>query len=392
MGAMRDGDRLLRLIGAVHSGAADENAWTAALDDLSDVMGGGRLLFGEAGHNFSSVAFSGHRVDPRLVDLVNGPLASRQANPLFGAIPQAPHHTPVVLSTKLPRKKFLKSEVFAAVLKPSGVRHVLAVVFNSDSRASHALAIGRGAGAGEFDDDAIRFLAHLSPHFNAALATRQRLAVCLDGLAALDGLDRGVILADAAGQVVFANREAERILLDRDGLESFRGCLSTVHSGTAAQLRQLIAAAVLAAGAQGLEAGGVMRVSRPSLAPDYLVRVTPVGRGERAFNGAVRQPLAAVFIHDPGRKSPVPEIWLAASYGLTNAESMLALCIYEGESLTEAADLLGITINTAKTQLKAVFEKMEVSRQSQLVRRIALGLGGMSGAGPLLTSRHARAG
>jgi DNA-binding CsgD family transcriptional regulator len=378
MGALLDSDRLMRLVGAIHSGAADDSLWSDALDQLSDLMGGARILMGHAPDDFRTLDFSGHRVDPDLVALVNGPLASRKANPLFGAIPRAPHHTPVILTTRLPRKKFLRSEVYEMVLKPSGVRHVMAVILDSDAYGAHALAIGRGAAIGEFDGEASAFLAAFSPHIATAAATRKRLAGVTTGVDALEMLDRGVILCAADGTIAFANREAERILTARDGLESINRRVSPERSGEAARLRALVASAAAASAGRGTGVGGVMRVSRRSMRSEYIVHVAPAGRRASSEWKGV-QSLAVMFIHDPAQTAPVPEQWLAAAYSLTRAEGALALRLYQGDGLTEAAECLGITANTAKTQLKSIFDKFDVSRQSQLVRAIALGFGGVAG-------------
>jgi DNA-binding CsgD family transcriptional regulator len=40
--------------------------------------------------------------------------------------------------------------------------------------------------------------------------------------------------------------------------------------------------------------------------------------------------------------------------------------VAEGESLAEAAEELGVTLNTLKTLLKRVFSKTETRRQSEL--------------------------
>jgi DNA-binding CsgD family transcriptional regulator len=53
--------------------------------------------------------------------------------------------------------------------------------------------------------------------------------------------------------------------------------------------------------------------------------------------------------------------------GLTEAEARAAQRLAAGGSLAEAAFGLGVTVNTLKTHLKRVYEKLEVRRQSELV-------------------------
>lgn len=58
------------------------------------------------------------------------------------------------------------------------------------------------------------------------------------------------------------------------------------------------------------------------------------------------------------------------NFGLTPAEIRLAERLRDGQTLKEAADALGISINTVRNQLRAVFDKMGLKRQSDLVRAL----------------------
>ena len=69
-----------------------------------------------------------------------------------------------------------------------------------------------------------------------------------------------------------------------------------------------------------------------------------------------------------------PEQLLRAMYALTAAEARLAACVAQGFGVNEAAARLGITRNTARTQLKAVFAKLGVDRQAGVVRLLTSGL------------------
>ena len=62
---------------------------------------------------------------------------------------------------------------------------------------------------------------------------------------------------------------------------------------------------------------------------------------------------------------------LRSSLGLTPAELRLANLLKDGVSITEAAARIGIAVNTARNQLRAIFAKLGVSRQSDMVRHLA---------------------
>lgn len=58
---------------------------------------------------------------------------------------------------------------------------------------------------------------------------------------------------------------------------------------------------------------------------------------------------------------------LAGGFGLTPAEIAFCKRLLLGETIAEAADLLGITQGTARTRLKAIFQKTGTSRQAELM-------------------------
>jgi DNA-binding CsgD family transcriptional regulator/PAS domain-containing protein len=76
---------------------------------------------------------------------------------------------------------------------------------------------------------------------------------------------------------------------------------------------------------------------------------------------------AIIVLVDPeARKSP-PESTLRAVYGLSEAEARLSVQLSSGEPLERAAERLGISKETSRTQLKSVFAKLGVHRQAELI-------------------------
>lgn len=80
------------------------------------------------------------------------------------------------------------------------------------------------------------------------------------------------------------------------------------------------------------------------------------------------QAFAIVFpaVEETGR------LWASVreSFGLTPAEVRLARKLRDGKALKEAADDLDVSINTVRNQLRAIFDKMGLKRQSDLVRAL----------------------
>lgn len=58
-------------------------------------------------------------------------------------------------------------------------------------------------------------------------------------------------------------------------------------------------------------------------------------------------------------------------FGLTLAESKIALSLHNGLSVTDAAEQTGVRVSTARDQLSSIFAKTQTSRQSELVSLLA---------------------
>ena len=80
-------------------------------------------------------------------------------------------------------------------------------------------------------------------------------------------------------------------------------------------------------------------------------------------------PFCALIVANSAEEDDTPEMFRKA-LGLTPAEARLAVRLRFGLSLKEAAEDLGISVNTARNQLRNVFDKLGVNRQSDLVRHL----------------------
>jgi DNA-binding CsgD family transcriptional regulator len=74
------------------------------------------------------------------------------------------------------------------------------------------------------------------------------------------------------------------------------------------------------------------------------------------------------------QSSPAPEL-LQALFDLTPAESRVASLLVDGSSVDAITKSQGVSANTVRTQLKAVFAKTGVERQSELVSLLGQRLG-----------------
>lgn len=81
-----------------------------------------------------------------------------------------------------------------------------------------------------------------------------------------------------------------------------------------------------------------------------------------------------VIVNDPDVRRAPDEHMLIAALGLTAAEARLVGLLVQGLSLSTAASSLNIRPSTARSRLKAIFEKTATHRQADLLR-LAFSLG-----------------
>jgi DNA-binding CsgD family transcriptional regulator len=166
----------------------------------------------------------------------------------------------------------------------------------------------------------------------------------------------GVILSTPDGRVVHANQLARHLLARHQPLGvGTDGRLTASEPPASRRLRDAIRAVASGATPRAVWRAGL---TQGPLQP-VVVRPQP-GTGDGG------EPLAVIFVADP--RSLPRESTLQELHGLTPAEARVALEMLQGHAIAQAARRLGTSPNTVKTQLQRVFEKLQVSRQTELVR------------------------
>ncbi|MDP6350622.1 MAG: hypothetical protein QF926_07075 [Alphaproteobacteria bacterium] len=183
----------------------------------------------------------------------------------------------------------------------------------------------------------------------------------------LDAVPVGIALVDSACRVLHANRMAEIILTERDGLGLDRGLLTTPQPKDTTRLRRAVVQVAGAGDGPERTPVGVLRIERPSMMRPWLLVVLPVDVGGPE-EGISR--MAAVFVADGDRAPEIPPEVLERLFAVTPAEARLLVALVDGNSLDEAAEMFQVSKNTLRNQLNQLFRKTETSKQSELVRLV----------------------
>jgi pimeloyl-ACP methyl ester carboxylesterase/DNA-binding CsgD family transcriptional regulator len=168
-----------------------------------------------------------------------------------------------------------------------------------------------------------------------------------------------VSCANAAGEAVFQQRLGH---LEAQGLRFFDPSNHEALAQARARLRDARTGQVIVKFTQAEDEGPHFAYVIPAAAlPQGLAATLPDARPSR-------DGVAVVF---PAVET-TDHMWasIRESFGLTPAETRLAARLKDGLTLKEAAGDLGVSVNTVRNQLRAIFEKMGLNRQSELVRAL----------------------
>lgn len=261
-----------------------------------------------------------------------------------------------------------RTRFHADFLRAADLEHGMGLYLGQDGdneRSMAVMTINRSGRFGCYTDDERALAKALLPHLRNAFALHGRLrglsAADRAYRATLDRLDQPVILVSAHGTVAFANERAHQVEAEGSCLQRRQGRPAAVHPADDTLLQTALTRVLKG------DTGGEP-LSMPLRARDGTVSalLTLCPAREPVFDQWAQGGVAAaIFIRslDPRRLADD----VRTAFAFTPAEFRLAGLLQQGFALDEAAVRTGISKNTARTQLRGLFEKTGTHRQSELV-------------------------
>jgi DNA-binding CsgD family transcriptional regulator len=228
----------------------------------------------------------------------------------------------------------------------------------------HILTVGlqRGLGDKAFEAGHLGRLRSISDHLSRAFAARQALARAnsraLQLTAALDAPLIGIVRVDIRGRLVHANSAGQELLRLQDGFALVGQTVAVQTPAVQPRFAEAIRAAAQRSGNQG----DALLVPRPSGRPPWRVIVAP---DEAQASGH-----ATLLVESSGGEGGL-RAHLTALYGLTQAESEVAVLLAEGFAPAEIADQRSVSIETVRNQIKALLQKTGANRIGGLIALLA---------------------
>jgi DNA-binding CsgD family transcriptional regulator len=361
---MRHYESLLDAIDLAYQAALEPSLWPSVLAATAESLQASRALILYAGSSSNSIVAS--QDDEPLTDSYFSEF--KVINPIQQVLDRSWGQVrPPAYSDQdlVPRPDLVRSDFYAGFLRPADMCSILMLPLGNPCTAT--VNIFRGHNAQAFERREIELGGRMQRSLSHAWTMGERLGAqrTVDEALAdfIDRLPGAVLLVGADGRIAHASAAAQTVLAARDGLSAPAGILEAATLPARAQLRRLIGQATAADAER--RAGGAMSMPRPSGKRPLAVQVAPA-RGEPALN-AYTAPLALVCVSDPETQPRLAIDRLRELFGLTSAESRVALALLEGMSLRETAESTDVSFETVRNQLTSIFAKTGVNRQAALV-------------------------
>ena len=357
------------LVHLIYAGAIDPSAWRTFLKLMTERLRG----------NAAVLILRVPKLGEIPMKVAHGAMPEREALYFkhFMAVDpfvQLPEGRAVTMHDFVDAGELERSEYFREWLVPMDMVYAIGVDIRDRNRYHVRLRLCRPRRAGNFSADDCAVVEMFVPHLKTAIhlfaeleVVRTERSIYAD---AMDQLTLATIVLDENGRVLHANRLADTILAERDGITRVNDALQLANHDDAKRFRELISRAVAAQRASKAGLVEVMRVRRPSGQPDIGLVVRP---SSSSIDGQDERLTASVAVflsadtEDAPERAPPSEV-IQKLFGLTPKEAVLALRLAGGDSLHEASATLGISTNTARAHLRSIFAKTGVDRQAKLVR------------------------
>jgi DNA-binding CsgD family transcriptional regulator/PAS domain-containing protein len=370
--SMDESAELFRIVGLLYDSVIEEAMWPVALQALTDFTGGTGA--GEVVANPTTGIITHTQavsVDPSFRDLYLEHYATKEVR-LPPAI-RFPVGAVIVENMLLERKELERSELYGGLLLPCDVPHFMFAWLQKETHAFHTVAIEGSKRHGAFEGDAIRRFTQVMPHLIRAVRMRDLLISARQSNHAyevlLDSLPLGVVYFDDKGKLTKVSAAAEKLFQQGDALSCVKGQMHAQSPDDNRELQRAILTICDRRSSRTLP-GNTIVVRRVNALRPLVVTVIPSGASQLLIS--LPSIAGMMLVVDP-EQTPRPRADLIQrAFGLTKSEAKLANFLFEGNSLRDTAEHLGRSINTCKSQLKAIYAKTGCSSHVDLAKKLMM--------------------
>ena len=358
------------IVERIYDTVADSTRWRQTLDTLCDLMEARLAVMGVLDTATTQARYTAASGDPALLE----PLMS-QYNCGISFFATAPvlefdvaYTVEAFYALQGPgaQQRWLESEITRDWVIPNRLDDFFWLALMKQPARTAALVVMLDRQRRPISERDLQWMQALAPHIRRAVA----IGDLFDEERAASDVFRQLVAALACPvlvvthdmRVLFANQAAEALLKEGVVAQSTKGRLSFTDGHANASVQRTISMGVrdeVALGSAGINVPLALATA-PAVA-----HVLPLARRDPEARFASNA-AAGIFISVAGHAPPPAIEAIAALFGLTAGEKRVVRDVAEGKSRKVIALSHGVSGETIKTQLAAIFDKTGTSDQRQL--------------------------
>ncbi|WP_152047702.1 helix-turn-helix transcriptional regulator [Aureimonas psammosilenae] len=262
-------------------------------------------------------------------------------------------------------RPYLDSEFYVDWARPQGLRHVMGEFLERQNDGVLIMAVWRTAAEGGYLPEEAADFGRLNRHISRALDVGARLRAAEAEMETLIGrMPSAVFTIGRDGRLRQTNAAADALLTAGIALRNEGGRLRTVTPEDQPGLDRLLACAFESKFAAWAE-GARLPLRRSDGKPPLVARAIVVAGRFDPF-GLDRSASMILTVDGYPDEEPLTEARLQRRFGLSPAQVRVAMQMRDGKTPTEAAAALGLSVETVRTHLKALFARTGTKRQMEL--------------------------
>lgn len=359
---------LSELIGDIYESALTGN-WDSALERIMDVTQSNKVFFFLQKLNSEKPLIMELRTNFTYSEQV---LIDYQSRPF-----DDPYHQTTKLLTEGEShycNEFVDIEVhrgsdyFREIFIPMKAFHVLGGILCRDGEHESVLAINRGEGDLAYTQQEKNLFKLITPHFSRAMHIFKELRLYKNyaniSKSILDQENKAILVCDESGRAIITNDYANDKLTKNNTVNLINNKLILIEDIHQKELSYYIRQCCLLAYKEiGLQETLIIENDDHE---NLVITVSPL-INKNSFND-IDIPCCLVTVTFQAALN-----WqkLQNSYQLTPKELQLLKAIYAKKKLNDLTTVFNVSYNTLRTHLQAIFKKVEVNSQTELMIKIS---------------------
>jgi DNA-binding CsgD family transcriptional regulator/PAS domain-containing protein len=359
-----------RLVGKIYDCAANPSLWPDALESFRKTLGAAYILVGltdasmsprnsDPTFNYWSTVWDKYWIDTLIPRM--------QFIPRIETLYESEIDTVWLQLDSISESEFQTSSFYTDWVRPQGLYDTCNIVTMRREKMIGMFTAPIFKDRPRYSADEVALMARLAPHIRRSIAIgdmvdKGKFSVTLYQRL-LDSLNVAVILLGQGQRIFYANAAAELLFEDATLVMNVSCQLHATRRDS-----QIALTDSLARSANGDQAVGISGIGIPLFSQDgehAAAYILPLGKSD--VRNEIGQGHTAIFITKRQEQQPASIEILRTIFNLTQAEAKSVFLLVQGQTPTEIATALHVSIHTIRTHLSNCYAKTRTTDQGNLI-------------------------